>query len=284
MVVRERAGHDLRANGGSGARIGAETTPPPTPGVALTRVEPTRSRALAATRTWLGTRTWPAYGAAGITGAYGLLKAYWVFGGTALWSIAPLSPDMIEKARSHTAPRWFVIADAVTVMLAVVGVLFALATVCRRRWLPVGFVRWTLWPLAALMVFRAVSATFGDVYELVTGAATGTTVWDLVLWSPLFLVWGLLWAATALTYARRPSVGSDTEGTARLGSRGDQLQELFADALVAGGARSRRVASAESCSDPGQEGVGDQPIPSQVRAVAASDGGSCASPAKAAGT
>jgi hypothetical protein len=26
---------------------------------------------------------------------------------------------------------------------------------------------------------------------------------DLVLWSPLFLIWGLLWAATALTYARR---------------------------------------------------------------------------------
>jgi len=30
---------------------------------------------------WLGTSTWPAYWAAGITAAYGLLKAYWVFGG-----------------------------------------------------------------------------------------------------------------------------------------------------------------------------------------------------------
>jgi hypothetical protein len=47
---------------------------------------------------------WPAYCAAAITGGYGLLKAYWVLGGTALWDIAPLSPTLIEQARSHTAP------------------------------------------------------------------------------------------------------------------------------------------------------------------------------------
>jgi hypothetical protein len=29
-----------------------------------------------------------------------------------------------------------------------------------------------------------------------TGASTRTTLWDLVLLSPLFLIWGLLWAAT----------------------------------------------------------------------------------------
>jgi hypothetical protein len=151
----------------------------------------------------LETRTWPAYFAAGITAAYGMLKAYWVFGGTALWSIAPLSPEMIEKARSGTAPRWFEIADAVTVVLAVAGVIFALATVRRRRWLPAWLVSYSLWPLAALMVFRAVLSIVGDVVALATGASTPTTVWDLVLWSPLFLTWGLLWAATALTYARR---------------------------------------------------------------------------------
>ena len=49
-----------------------------------------RSPHVAAIGAWLGTSTWPAYCAAGITAAYGLLKAYWVFGGTALWSIAPL--------------------------------------------------------------------------------------------------------------------------------------------------------------------------------------------------
>jgi hypothetical protein len=158
----------------------------------------------------LGTKTWPAYYAAGITAAYGLLKAYWVFGGTALWSIAPLPQDMIEKARSHTAPGWFVIADAATVVLAVAGVLFALATV--RVWLPVWVVRWSLLPLAALMALRAVSASLGDVQQFATGASTRTTLWDLVLWSPLFLIWGLLWAATALTYTRRANTtGAHTD-------------------------------------------------------------------------
>ena len=72
---------------------------------------------------WLGTNTWPAYCAAGVTAAYGVLKAYWVFGGTALWSIAPLPQDLIDELRSHTAPTWFVVADAISVVLAVAGVV-----------------------------------------------------------------------------------------------------------------------------------------------------------------
>lgn len=166
-----------------------------------------RSRTVAAIGTWLGTSTWPAYCAAGITAAYGLLKAYWVFGGTALWSIAPLSQEMIDKVRSHTAPTWFVVADAVSVVLAVAGVLFALATVRPRRWLPIWLVRWSLWPLATFMVvLRAMLSILGDVQQIAfgeSGALTHTALWDLALWSPLFLIWGLLWAATALTYTRR---------------------------------------------------------------------------------
>ena len=187
-------------------------TPPPTPAVAPASVEPTGNRTVAASRAWLGTRTWPAYCAAGITAAYGVLKAYWVLGGTALWEIAPLSQSMIEKERSHTAPGWFVIADAATVVLAAAGVFFALATVRPRRWLPVWLVRCSLWPLAALMVLRAVLAAVGDVHLLATGAATRTAMWDLVLWSPLFLIWGLLWAATALTYARRAKTTRAQDG------------------------------------------------------------------------
>jgi hypothetical protein len=152
----------------------------------------------------LGTRTWPAYCAAGITAAYGALKAYWVLGGTALWEIAPLSQSMIEKARSHTLPGWFVIADAATVLLAAAGVFFALATVRPRRWLPVWLVCGLLWPLVALMVLRAAPSAVGDVLnQIATGVSARTALWDLALWSPLFLIWGLLWAATALTYARR---------------------------------------------------------------------------------
>jgi hypothetical protein len=155
----------------------------------------------------LGTSTWPAYGAAGITAAYGVLKAYWVFGGTALWSIAPLSPEVIDQVRSHTAPTWFLVADAASVVLAVAGVFFALATVRPRRWLPVGLVRWTLWPLATFMVvLRAMLSIVGDVLQIASGASgalTHTALWDLALWSPLFLIWGLLWAATAVTYGHR---------------------------------------------------------------------------------
>jgi hypothetical protein len=165
-----------------------------------------RTHAGAAIGAWLGTSTWPAYCAAGLTAAYGLLKAYWVFGGTALWSIAPLAQEMIDKVRSHTAPTWFLVADAISVVLAVVGVFFALATVRPRRWLPVWLVRWTLWPLATFMVLRATLGIIGDVQQIASGATgslTHTALWDLGLWSPLFLIWGLLWAATAMTYTRR---------------------------------------------------------------------------------
>jgi hypothetical protein len=177
----------------------------PTP---ITNVEPGKPQGVASIWAWLGTNTWPAYSAAGITAAYGMLKAYWVLGGTALWDIAPLPQSMIEKARTHTAPGWFVIADAVTVVLAAAGVFIALATVRRRRWLPVWLVGCSLWPLATLMVLRAVSAAVSDAQQVATGAPTRTILWDLVLWSPLFLIWGLLWAATVLTYARRAKATS----------------------------------------------------------------------------
>ena len=55
------------------------------------------------------------------------------------------------------------------IVLAVAGVLFALATVRPRRWLPPWLLHCSLWPLAALMVLRAVSASLGDVQQLATG-------------------------------------------------------------------------------------------------------------------
>jgi len=170
-----------------------------------------RSGRVAAIGAWVGKSTWPAYCAAAVTAAYGLLKAYWVFGGDALWSIAPLSQEMIDKVRSGTAPTWFVIADAVSVVLAVVGFAFALATVRPKRWLPVWLVRWTLWPLATFMLLRGMLGIIGDLLQIASGESgpvTHTALWDLALWAPLFLIWGLLWAATALTYARRaPTTG-----------------------------------------------------------------------------
>jgi hypothetical protein len=94
-----------------------------------------------------------------------------------------------------------------------VGVVFALATVRPRRWLPVWLVRWTLWPLAAFMVvLRAMLSILGDVHQIAfgaSGALTHTALWDVALWSPLFLIWGLLWGATALTYTRRARTTSE---------------------------------------------------------------------------
>ena len=46
----------------------------------------------------------------------------------------------------------------------------------------------------------------GDVQQIASGESgplTHPALWDLALWAPLFLIWGLLWAATALTYTRR---------------------------------------------------------------------------------
>jgi hypothetical protein len=141
----------------------------------------------------LGTSTWPAYCAASITAAYALLKAYWVFGGTALWSIAPLPQELIDELRAGTAPTWFEIADAVSLVLAVGGVVFALATARARSWLPVSLVRWSLWPLATFMVLRGVLGMIGDVQQIASGESgplTHQALWDLTLWAPLFLIWG----------------------------------------------------------------------------------------------
>lgn len=131
-------------------------------------------------------------------------------GGAAPARRASTSPRVTrDPARRRTAAaisRWFEIADAASVALAVGGVLYALATVQSRRWLPTWLVRWSLWPLAAFMALRAILSMPGDVYQIVSdpsGALTHTARWDLALWSPLFLVWGLLWAAAALTYGHR---------------------------------------------------------------------------------
>ena len=195
----------------------AHTQPDRVDAKGLPREHP-RRRTFAAVGASLGTDTWPAYCAAAITAAYGLLKGYWVFGGTALWSIAPLPQELIDKLRAGTAPTWFEIADAVSFVLAVVGVWFALATVRPRRWLPVWLVRGSLWPLATFMVLRGRLGMIGDVQQIVSGQSgpyTHQAIWDLALWAPLFLVWGLLWAATAITYTRRASVLPRSHSTRR---------------------------------------------------------------------
>jgi hypothetical protein len=57
-----------------------------------------------------------------------------------------------------------------------------------------------------MVVLRSMLSILGDVLQIASGASgplTHTALWDLALWSPLFLIWGLLWAATAMTYTHR---------------------------------------------------------------------------------
>jgi len=108
--------------------------------------------------------------------------------------------------------------SAVVVVLAMAGVVFALATVRPRRWLPVWLVRWSLWPLATFMVLRGVLGMIGDVQQIASGESgplTHQAIWDLALWAPLFLIWGLLWAATVITYTRRAGALPRSQPTRR---------------------------------------------------------------------
>ena len=101
-----------------------------------------------------------------------------------------------------------------------------------RVWL----VRWLLWPLATFMVLHAMLGIIGDVQQIASGASgalTHTALWDLALWSPLFLIWGLLWAATAMTYATRArtpepggQVGRGLDRPRSLKNRADRSRHL----------------------------------------------------------
>ena len=149
-------------------------------------------------------RPWPAYGASACTLAYGGLKLYWALGGLALIAESPLPPEAIADllARTPGAVR----GHWIGVALSAAGIVAAFATV--SGWGRV-FPRWLVlvgtWSLATLMVIRAVGQIIGGIQRLGLDpppAARHTITWDLALWSPFFLVWGLLWAAVAWQYAR----------------------------------------------------------------------------------
>ncbi len=63
---------------------------------------------------------------------------------------------------------------------------------------------------ATFMVLRAALRAVGDVITLASGGATGEATrlarWDLLFWSPFFLVWGVLWGLTGRTFARHRGV------------------------------------------------------------------------------
>ncbi|MQA86441.1 MAG: DUF3995 domain-containing protein [Streptosporangiales bacterium] len=158
-------------------------------------------------------RRWatPPYAACVAALGYAALKAYWGAGGTGLLDTVSLtSNDEI------TANPWFVAFGLWgTAALAVAGVAITLAMV--RPW-GRAFPRWMLlvpaWFGCTLLVPRGVLGFVSDVL-LLTGVkptygagATAADVhrwayWDLLFYSPLFLVWGVTLAVTAWSYGRR---------------------------------------------------------------------------------
>ncbi|WP_232319951.1 DUF3995 domain-containing protein [Herbidospora daliensis] len=156
-----------------------------------------------------------AYAAALCTAAYGLMKLAQALGANALADKDPLPPDLRERLLARDP--LFVASHWVLFAVAVGGVVVALATV--RPWgrrLPRRALLVAAWTAGVLMIVRA----FGPVgYGFVgdTLVLTGVSApppghaevarelarWDLLLWSPFFLLWGLSWTAAARRFGRR---------------------------------------------------------------------------------
>lgn len=147
----------------------------------------------------------PCVGAAACTSAYGALKLYWALGGSGGLREAPLPQSAIQDALarepSAVAGHW------ISVGLAVVGIGVAVATMHpwgRKlpRWVLIG----PLSTLSALMILRAVLQAIGDIQRLVHGvseASAHTARWDLALWSPFFLLWGIFWGVLVRRFVIR---------------------------------------------------------------------------------
>jgi Protein of unknown function (DUF3995) len=147
---------------------------------------------------------WPVYGVSLCALAYAGLKLFWALGGTALIAESPLPPEAIADLQARTPAS--VLGHWISVALAAAGIVAAFATV--SPWGGI-FPRWVVLTgtlsVAGLMVFRAVGQIIGGLQRLGMNpppAARHTITWDLALWSPFFLVWGVLWGAVAWRYAR----------------------------------------------------------------------------------
>ena len=167
-------------------------------------------------QTWW--RQWPVIGACLGAAAYGALKLHWALGGSTLMTEAPLPAaaidDLLAREPATVAGHW------ITVALAQVAIVAALATT--RAWaatLPRWLVPAGCWLLATAMVLRGAGQMIGSGQRLLAGVseqAAHTARWDLFLWSPFFLLWGICWAGLGWSHRvnrrRRPAPDG---GTAR---------------------------------------------------------------------
>ncbi|MFF4952673.1 DUF3995 domain-containing protein [Streptomyces chattanoogensis] len=149
--------------------------------------------------------------------AYGAMKLDWALGGAFLMRQTPLPPDARGALLAHTTGS--VVQDWGSVALALVGMAAALHLSGRFR--PHGKVRRGMllvgsWAGCAFMVARAAGLLgygFVNDLRLLTGLhsvpaayadlARFQARWDLLLWSPYWLLFGTCWAVAARHYRRQ---------------------------------------------------------------------------------
>ncbi|WP_249350650.1 DUF3995 domain-containing protein [Microbispora sp. H10836] len=158
------------------------------------------------------------YGAAVCCAAYGSMKLAQALGAGALADKDPLPPGLRERLLARDP--LFVTSHWVLAGAAAVGVVVALAIVRPRRAAPLRRLLPAIaWTLGILMIARSAGALgFGFVGDALVLAGVSSVPaehaalahdlarWDLLLWSPFFLLWGACWTAAA--WRPRRSVGA----------------------------------------------------------------------------
>ncbi|MFI7063374.1 DUF3995 domain-containing protein [Kribbella sp. NPDC050124] len=145
------------------------------------------------------------YGAALLAAAYGSMKLAQALGANALADKDPLPPELRERLLARDP--LFIASHWALASAAAIGVIVALATV--RPWgttLPRRLLMVGTTTLGILMIARSAGVVgFGFVGDvlLLTGLrparheyavlARDLAWWDLLLWSPFFLLWGACW-------------------------------------------------------------------------------------------
>ncbi|WP_433425382.1 DUF3995 domain-containing protein [Microtetraspora malaysiensis] len=154
------------------------------------------------------------YGAAALCVVYGSMKLAQALGANALADKDPLPPELHERLVARDP--LFVASHWVLAGAAVVGVVVALATV--RPWgvaVPRRLLPALAWAAGIFMIARSVGVVgFGFVPDALRLAgvvevpaehaalARELALWDLLLWSPFFLLWGTCWTTAAMRFRR----------------------------------------------------------------------------------
>ncbi|WP_163509905.1 DUF3995 domain-containing protein [Fodinicola acaciae] len=142
---------------------------------------------------------WPLVGWIAIawTVGYGGLKLSWALGGDFLLAQAPLTGELRQMALEHQ-PGFALFGFWATVLLALVGIAVIVAVSYPAiHHLP----RWMLAGCASvatsILLLRGILGAVSDVahFGLVADPLEMSLLrWDFALWTPYFLVWGVLWA------------------------------------------------------------------------------------------